>query len=98
MEISYPNIRDGRLAIVVAGTPQKLETTNTPCKKVEITAFTGNTGFVVIGDKTVIANSATRRGTPLMAGQTITMYIADLSVVYADVEVAGEGVTYTYYK
>lgn len=98
MQISYPNIRDGRLAVTVAGTPQKLESTNTPCKKVDITAFTSNTGFVVIGDKTVIAATATRRGTPLMAGQTLTMYVQDLSVIYADAEVAGEGVTFTYYK
>mgnify|MGYP000225818018 CR=1 FL=1 len=97
MQTSYPNIRDGRLALAVAGTPQKLVTTNTPCKKVEITAFTGNTGFIAIGDKTVVVATATRRGTPLMAGQTLTLYISDLSVVYADAEVAGEGVTFLYF-
>ncbi len=98
MQESYPNIADGRKVVASAGTAERLASANTPCRKVEITAELDNTDYVVIGASTVVASIGTRRGTPLSAGQTITMYITDLYPVYIDAVVSGEGVTYTYFK
>lgn len=97
MQNSYPNIRDGRKVVATAGTAECLVTKNTPCQKVEITAELDNSNYVVVGDTTVVANLATRRGTPLAGGQTMTLYVKDLITLYLDVETNGDGVTYTYY-
>lgn len=99
---SYANIRDGRKTVTSAGTPERIVATNTPCKKVEITALESNTDVVVIGDSTVVAGSsadagATRRGTPLTPGQTYTIYVEDLYTLYVDAVVSGNGISYVYF-
>ena len=67
-----------------------------PLKSICITAETDNTSIVVVGGSTVVAALATRRGTPLAAGQSITYYVDDLSDIYVDALVNGEGVTFSY--
>ncbi len=94
---SFPNVLDGRKVVTVAGTAERLVSANTPARKVEITAEVDNTDYVVVGGSTVDATTSTRRGTPLMAGQTITMYVTDLYPIFIDAVVSGEGVTYTYF-
>lgn len=93
---SYPNIRDGRKVVATAGTRERLVSTNTPCKLVTITALIGNTNEVVLGDATVIASAGTRRGIPLFAGQSVTLYIEDLYALYLDAVTSGEGVSYIF--
>lgn len=89
-------ITDGRKVVAVAGTRETLAA-STACKKVDITAETDNTGIVVVGGTSVVASLATRRGTPLNAGDTYSLEIDNLIDVNLDVTVSGDGVTYTYY-
>jgi hypothetical protein len=93
----YSNIGTGRKVVTTAGTAVALVSTNTPCRRVDITAETDNTNPVVVGDANVVAAIATRKGTPLAAGATLTIYVDDLSKVYLDAVTSTEGVTFTYY-
>lgn len=97
MNQTFPNIRDGRKVVTTAGTAERLVSTNTPCKKVTIMAELDNTDYVVIGNSTVVAALATRRGIPLSAGSSITLDVEDLYTIYVDAAVSGEGVTYIYH-
>lgn len=90
-------IADGRKVVATAGNAEALASTES-IKKVEITAEFNNTGVIVVGGSTVVANLATRRGTPLYAGSTYTLVIDDLADVYIDATVSTDGVTFTYYK
>ena len=88
-------IDDGRKTVTTAGTAETLAV-STAAKAVIITAETDNTGYVVVGGSTVVAALATRRGTPLNAGDTVALEIDNLADIYLDATVSGEGVTYTY--
>lgn len=90
-------IADGRTTVTTAGTRVALAS-STACKNVAITAITSNTGIVVVGGSTVVAALATRRGTPLYAGDTICFDIDNLADVFIDSTVNGEGVTFTYFS
>lgn len=92
----YSGIGNGRKVVTTAGTAVVLATSTT-CRKVDITAETDNTGVIVIGGSSVIAALATRQGTPLNAGDTLSVFITNLATVYLDSTVSGDGVTYNYY-
>lgn len=89
------SVGDGRKVVATAGTAEALAT-STSCKSVTITAETDNTGVISVGGSTVVAALATRRGTPLNAGDSMSIGINDLSKIYLDTTVNGDGVTYTY--
>lgn len=97
METSYANLGTGRKTVAAAGTAERLVAANTPCKKVIITAETDNTNPVVVGDSSVIAALATRKGTPLAAGASVTLYVEDLYSIFIDAVTNTEGVTFTYF-
>ena len=84
----------GRKVVATAGTAEALSTSNTRIFSVAIQAETDNTGLVVVGDSTVVAALATRKGIALNAGDSITLDVAQLSNIYIDVTVNGDGVTY----
>jgi hypothetical protein len=86
---------DGRKTVATAGTAEALAS-STPAKTVMITAELDNTGLVVVGGSTVVATLASRRGTPLSAGDTVAMPIDNLADVFLDVTVSGDGVTYSF--
>ena len=88
-------IGDGRTIVTTAATRVALAA-STVAKIVIITAETDNTGLIVVGGATVVAALATRQGTPLYAGESITLLIDNLADVYLDSTVSGDGVTYTY--
>ena len=88
-------IGDGRKVVATAGTREALAASTT-AKMVIITAETDNTNPVVVGGATVVAALATRQGTPLYAGETITLPCDNLADIYLDVLTNGEGVTYVY--
>ena len=88
-------IGDGRQTVTTAGTRVALAS-STAAKIVIITAETDNTGVIVVGGSTVVAALATRRGTPLLAGDSVTLEVDDLADVNLDSTVSGDGVTYTY--
>lgn len=84
----------GRKTVASAGTAEALASATT-VREVVITAETDNTGYVVVGPSTVVAALATRKGTPLAAGDSVTLEINNLSKVYVDAVVSTDGVTYT---
>ena len=96
MNCTFPNVRDGRKVVAAAGTAERLVASNTSCRKVTIMAELDNSDYVVIGDSTVVAALATRRGIPLSAGTSITLDIEDLYTIFVDSVVNGEGVTFIY--
>jgi hypothetical protein len=94
-------LKNGRKVVTTTGTRVQLTTVSVPIRSVALTAETDNTGDVVIGGSTVVAALATREGTPLAAGQTMTLTknddgVDELSDVWLDSIVSGDGVTYTY--
>ncbi len=95
-ESAFKNLTDGRKTVDTAGTAVALAT-DTNCSKVIITAMLNNTDYVVVGGSTVVAMEATRRGIPLVAGQSMEISISNLNKVYLDVVVSGEGVTFVYF-
>lgn len=88
-------IGDGRKTVAASATAEKLASA-TKCTSVVITALAANTGVIVFGASTVVAAAATRRGTPLSAGETASVPIVDLDQIYLDTTVNGEGVSYTW--
>lgn len=90
-------ITSDRKTVTTAGTRVQFQSVSTECRKVDITAELDNTGTVVVGGAGVVAALATRMGTPLAAGDSLTVYITDLSLLYLDATVSGDGVTYNYF-
>ena len=88
-------IKHGRKIVATAGTDEALAT-STVAKVVIITAETDNTGVIAVGAAGVDAVLATRTGTPLLAGDSVTLEIDNLADVYIDATVSGDGVTYSY--
>jgi len=93
----YTNMGDGRKVVSTAGSAETLAS-STACKRVTIMAETDNTGYIVVGSSTVVAAQGTRRGIPLMRGQSITIDIDNLADIYLDTTVNGDGVTYIYFS
>jgi len=73
-----------------------LSSTSLETDYIIITAETDNTGVMAVGASTVVATVLTRRGTPLLAGESVTITGMDLADIYIDATVSGDGVTYTY--
>ena len=94
----YDNVFSARKTVAVAGTPERLTAfAGTECARIDITAELDNTGVICVGAPTVVAALATRTGTPLSAGDTVTLNVRDLYLVAIDATVSGDGVTYNYY-
>ena len=93
----YTNIQDNNQTVTTAGTRVQLNTTAIRCSKVTITARISNAGEVVVGGSTVVAAVATRRGTTLFQGDSVTLYVNDLSKIYVDAVTSGDRVEYTYF-
>jgi len=89
------SIISGRQTVTTGGTAVQLSTTATPILEVAVTAETDNTNPVTVGASTVVGALATRKGTPLAAGETVVLAVNDLSKVYIDAVTNTEGVTYT---
>ncbi|MAF43112.1 MAG: hypothetical protein CMI54_02935 [Parcubacteria group bacterium] len=87
---------DGRETVDAAGTAQAIVTSSTPAKWVIVTAETDNTDYIAVGASTVVAALATRRGTALDSGESVTILCDDLDEVFIDAVVTNEGVTFTY--
>lgn len=94
--LSTPSgINHGVKTVTTAGTDVALST-STACLSVTIQAQTDNTGVIAVGGSGVDATVATGTGVLLEAGDAFTMDIDNLSDIYIDSTVNGEGVRYTY--
>lgn len=94
---------DGRTVVTTAGTRVQLSAVSVPARSVVVTAETDNTGIIVVGGPAVVAALATRRGTPLSAGDSIQLSsrddaIDDLNQIWLDSTVSTDGVTFQYAK
>ncbi len=84
----------GRQTVTTAGSPVKLSTDDTRIIEVAIQAETNNTGKIVVGDASVVAAVATRKGIALSASAAVTLNVSQLSQVWIDSEQDTDGVTY----
>lgn len=93
---------DLRKVVTSAGTAVALNSTAIQYKQATVCAETDNTGNITVGASTVVAAQATRRGTPLAAGDCYTLkcdnsnICGNLQEVYIDSTVNGDGVTVHY--
>ncbi|MBU2177783.1 MAG: hypothetical protein KJ556_22035 [Gammaproteobacteria bacterium] len=90
-------IGQGVKVVATVGTDLQIISTSTAAKIVIIESQTDNTGLIAVGGSGVDATEATGTGVILYAGDTITVPVDDLSDVYIDATVSGEGVRYTYF-
>jgi hypothetical protein len=63
-----------------------------------IKALLDNTDNVAVGASTVVAAAGTARGIILAPGEVVEIRIDDLSKLYVDSRVNGEGVGYVYHN
>ncbi len=82
-------ILNGKTTVSTAGSRTTLAGATT-CKSVTIKALSTNTGFIYVGNSTVTSAN----GFQLLAGDTVSLDIADLTTVNIDSSVNGEGCTY----
>lgn len=87
---------DGMTTVSTAGTDVVLAS-STACRRVVLQAQTDNTGLIAVGNAGVDATEATGTGVVLYAGDTITLFVANLNEIYIDSTVSGDGVRYLYY-
>lgn len=90
------SLGQGRKTVAETGKAVQLTTTTTQCNWVVVTAETDNTGIITVGGKGVKAKLEEREGLPLEKGDSITIPVGDLTQVYIDTTVNGDGVTFMY--
>lgn len=88
-------LTDGRKVVVAAGTPVAIVSSSTPCKWVTLTALLTNTRQVNVGGSDVLATVGSDKGTPLNAGDSATIPVANANAAFVDAQVNGEGVSFT---
>lgn len=87
---------EGGKSVAAAGTPVQLSSTSIKCSAVVITARKGNTGSVAYGfDNTVRATAGSEVGAILTPGSSVAIDTRDVSNIWIDASVNGEGVGFT---
>lgn len=86
-----PNtVVNGQRAVTTAGTRVALAGASTPVVSVTIKALSTNTGLIYVGDSTVDSTN----GFVLASGDSASSDIDNLTDIYLDSSVDGEGVSY----
>lgn len=94
------NILSGQKIVVTAGTPLQLASAvGTRCKRLVITPFSGNTGAIAIGGTAATTVAAVAIGSQkgwvaVKAASALELYDVDLSTLWVDASVSGEGISY----
>jgi len=83
-------VRNGKTTVTTAGTRVALSGASVAVQGVVIQALASNTGIIYVGSSTVAAAN----GYELVGGQAIGLAIDDLSKVYIDASVNGDGVSF----
>ena len=94
----YESLDSGRQTVSSAGTRVQLSSTDTPVKRVVVEAFRINPGIVVVGGQNVVASQSTRQGISLASGDTVTLYVNNLTDIYVDAATSGDGVSFIWYR
>ena len=84
-----PAIGIGNGTITTAGTAVQISTTSVPTTRVFIcnndsNSSLTNNGTIVVGDSTVVAAAATRKGQVIYAGNYVEFYVSDLNLLWVD--------------
>lgn len=94
-DLNLDSFVSGSKAITAAGTAEQLDDVAIPHGyQVTIIAAPGNTGIVFLGNSQANAQSATARFNGLDAGMAVSLRITNLNLVFADVSVSGETVSW----
>ena len=91
-------IGTGRKVVTTAATAVQITSTPTSIISVAVQAETNNAAEVAVGDSNVVAIDDAERGILLAAGESTTLAIGDLSLLWIDSKTSGDGVTYLYLK
>lgn len=89
VEVVATTIFNGKTTVATAGSRGTLAASQA-VKSVTIKALSTNTGFIYVGNSSVTSAN----GFQLLAGESISMDVANLNTVNIDSSVNGEGVTY----
>lgn len=93
---SSSGIGHGVKTVTTAGTDVALVASSTPAKWVVVQAQTDNTGNIAVGATGVDATESTGTGILLAASESITLPVDNLTDVFIDASVSGDGVRFTY--
>jgi hypothetical protein len=89
--LSTPSaVLNGQKTVTTAGTRVALVASTTSCSAVIIRALDTNTGIIYVGNSSVSSSNGHR----LLPGESVGLSINDLSSIYLDSSVNGEGVSY----
>jgi len=77
-----------------AATRVQVSATSTSISSISVKALSTNTGLVYVGDVTVDSSN----GRELQAGESVDIDITNLNLIYIDVSVNGEGISYVAVK
>ena len=83
-------IYHGKTTVSTAGTEVTLASSQAFTSGVTIKALSGNTGLIFVGANPVTSST----GFELSAKESVFLEVANLTTVYVDCAVNGEGVTY----
>lgn len=92
---SDETLKTGKKTVTTAGTQVCLVSSSTPCYEVLIQALRTTGGRIYIGGSTVANDDS--NGVYLTAGQSIQITAQNLTQIYINSTVNGEGVTYIYW-
>lgn len=85
----------GQKDITSDGTAEQLDNVSIPAGyRAILVAKPGNTGYVYLGNSKANAESSSVRFDRLGAGDSIPLQITNLNLVWVDVSVAGEGISW----
>lgn len=96
-QYSFKKLGDGTKEVTTAGTAVQLSATSVKCREVTITSEIENTDTIVVGGSTVDATAGVRRGVPIEPGQSVTIRVTDLNMLYLDALVSGESISFIYF-
>jgi len=97
-EQPFNQMGDGRQVVAEAGTRVQLSSTSTKVSKVVVSAIPTNANYITVGGSTVVAAAGTETGKVLYPGDSETFFVDNLTKIYIDAVVSGNGCTYIYYR
>jgi len=94
--MNYQIANSGHQEVTSSGQPVKLIAVPTNANRVDIQAKFSNTGIIYVGGANVVCSAPA--GVGLKAGDVYSIEkITDLSSIYIDSTVSGEGVSFTWW-
>lgn len=89
--LPYTILGNGKIVVTTSGTRVQLSS-STATATITIRALSTNTGIIYVGNSSVTSSN----GFQLSPQETVSIDLSNLSNVWLDASVSGEGVTYIY--